>query len=168
MTTAKRNWLIGALVVSVALNLAVAGFVGAKWAMRGAYSGHGSSISGFNRRAAFATLNEEQHTKIRSLWKSERKNFRSDFKAMRKSRRELRDLLSAAELDEAAIAKAFDIMAAQNEKIHMALQQVFIKVARALPAEDRKKFFTEGMKRHKKRHKKDWKKNNAPDQKATQ
>jgi uncharacterized membrane protein len=148
MTTAKRNWLIGALVVSLALNLAVAGFVGSKWLTRGIYGG-GSSISGFNRRAAFATLDEDQHKQIRSLWKSERKNFRSDFKTMRKTRRELRDLLSAAELDETAIAKTFDMLALQNEKIHTALQDIFLKVAKTLPPEDRQKFFTEGMKRKK-------------------
>lgn len=168
MTTAKRNWLIGALMVSVALNLAVAGFVGTKWLTRGAYGGGGSSISGFNRRAAFATLNEEQSKQIRALWKSERKNFRGDFKAMRKTRRELRDLLSAAELDEAAITETFNQLAAQNEKIHTALQQVFVKVAKALPAEDRQKFFTEGMKRRKRGHKRDWKKNQPSDQPAPQ
>ncbi len=151
MKTAKSKWMLAALLISVAINLSIAGFVGAQWFRHSGFGPQQASMM-FDRRAALSTLEEAERKEINQIWKSHRPELKEKLRDFRKSKNALSRLLSSQEMDEDAINSAFVTMNTQRNAVEGTLYSALLETAQALPPDDRKKFFWRGFKRWKSRH----------------
>ncbi|OUR80708.1 hypothetical protein A9Q83_00240 [Alphaproteobacteria bacterium 46_93_T64] len=151
MKTVKSKWMLIALLVSVAINLSIAGFVGAQWFRHSGMRASQTSLM-FDRRAALSTLEDTEKKNINQIWKAHRPELKEKLRNFRHSKRTLSKLLSANHVDEATINAAFAEMAEHRNKVEGTLYSALLETAQALPPEKRKKFFWRGFKRWKNRH----------------
>lgn len=152
MAISRPRILSIALIVSLAVNVIVGGFITAQWLGFGA----GQTRPGgplFNHRAAMSILEQGPQENVRKIWKARREVLRPYFKDYGQSRRHLAELLGAEKLDEDAINIAYSDMLAKRLQIEEMLKISLLEFANALPADQRAMFFNEGFRKHKK-HKK--------------
>lgn len=148
---AKSKLLVIALTVSLAVNVAVAGFVAAQWFRHGGPPRMQTGLM-FDRHAAFSVLDDVGKQQIGEIWLENRPLVRSGFKNYRQAKRHLSNLLSAQDLDREAIGKAhLEMMNGRNE-IEKTLTATLLKSAELLPPETRVEFFKTGFQRWKSRH----------------
>ncbi|MFA5122091.1 periplasmic heavy metal sensor [Zavarzinia sp.] len=140
--TVDRRWFIGlivALVVSLGANLVVAGIVVAhRWVPPPPppFALGGPSAT----EGLFGQLSPEGRDVVRETMRATRKELRDEFLALRESRKQVKALLEADPLDQAALAAALDHMNAQNAAIQARYQRAFVEVASKLSVEDRRRF----------------------------
>lgn len=153
---AKSKLLIVALVTSLAVNLAIVGFVGAQWLKHGGKPGPQIGLT-FDRHAAFAVLDEKKKKQVKEIWRQHRPDIRSNFLEYRHAKRLLSSLLTAEELDKDAIEAAHEAMLNERNEIEKILNMTLIETAEILPPEKRELFFKTGFQRWQSRHHGGWK-----------
>ena len=151
MKTVKSKWMLGALLVSLAINLSIAGFVGAQWFRHSGFGPPQASLM-FDRRAALSTLEEKERKEINRIWRSHRPELKEELRGFRKTKNSLSRLLSAEDVDEDAIKSVFSKMNSHRSAVENTLYSALLQTAQALPSENRQKFFWRGFKRWKNHH----------------
>lgn len=145
--TGKR--LAIALVASLALNLFLAGTLGAILA-----TGDGDRHrprGPFDLRGASYEVSRESREQIRALWRQNRDEIRPKFRALHDSRRRVRDLLTAeGEIDRAALDAAMAELHRNSTEVHTALYRFMLRVGDRLSPEERRRFFRAAL--HEPRH----------------
>ena len=144
MIISKSRILSIALVISLAVNVIIGGFLAAQWIDHG----WGKKRPGgyfFDRRAAAETLGKEQKEKLEKIWEEQRDVMRPYFRKFGDARRKLAELLTAETLDLTAINAAYADIAAAQAEIQNLLQASLLEIAKSLPAEERAAFFKEGF-----------------------
>ncbi|MDF2366258.1 periplasmic heavy metal sensor [Sneathiella sp.] len=152
MKTSRQKLLSAALILSVAINIIIGGFVITQWIDHGPGKRHGDRFH-FDRRAAVTVLDERQQEELEDLWKERRKNIRPYFKEFRDYREKLAELYSAEELDLVAINQTYADMTAKQLQIESYMQASMLELAKSLPDDKRAAFFKEGFQSQKKRFK---------------
>ncbi|MEH6545125.1 MAG: periplasmic heavy metal sensor, partial [Sneathiella sp.] len=143
MAISRPKILSIALIVSLAVNVIVGGFITAQWLGYGATNARSGGPL-FNHRAAMSVLEQEPQENVRKIWKARRETLRPYFKDYGQSRRQLAELLGAENLDEEAVNMAYSDMLAKRMQIEEMLRVSLLEFANALPADQRAKFFNEG------------------------
>ncbi len=152
MKISRQKFLSAALILSVAVNILIGGFVATQWIDRGPDKRHGDRFH-FDRRAATAVLDDKQREALKDLWKERRSNIRPYFKEFREYRNRLAELFSAEELDLVAINQTYADMIAKQLQIESYMQASMLDLAKSLPDDKRAAFFKEGFHPPKKRFK---------------
>jgi len=152
MAASRSRILSVALVVSMAVNVVIGGFVAAQWYDHG-FDKKRSRGATFDRHAAMDILPDSQRMEVRKIWEVRRKILRPHFREYGQSRRQLAALLSAEMLDEAAIDAAYVDMITKRIQIEELLKISLLQFAKSLPPEQRAAFFKEGFHAHKKHRK---------------
>jgi uncharacterized membrane protein len=146
MTTAARRRIFQViLLVSLAVNLGLIGFLGGQWLTHG---GHGGppGIS-FNPHAAFKTLPTEDEALVREIWQRHRPEFSRNFRQMRQARREVKDLLMTEPLDRQAIDLRQAQISGYRQEIDAIVGRTLLETAETLPPHRRRAFFEAGFAR---------------------
>ncbi|MCR9214059.1 MAG: periplasmic heavy metal sensor [Proteobacteria bacterium] len=145
MPASRSRILSVALIVSVAVNLIIGGFVAAQWYDYG-FGKKRPKGTIFDRHAAMDVLKDDQRDQARKIWKDRRSLLKPHFKAYHQTRQQLASLLGAEALDESAINATYSDMIAKRMEIEGLLKQSLLEFARSLPPEQRAAFFAEGFK----------------------
>ncbi|MCF8467601.1 MAG: periplasmic heavy metal sensor [Sneathiella sp.] len=154
MTISRPKILSIALIISLAVNVIIGGFVTAQWIDRGwEKQRHGGYH--FDRRAAVAVLDETQKEKLQKIWKAQRDVIRPYFREFGQARQKLADLFGAPTLDLTAVNETYSNMVATQMQIENLLQASLLEMAKALPDDQRAAFFKEGFRPPKKHPKPD-------------
>lgn len=151
MMTTKIKWLIGILVVSLGVNIFVAGIMLGKGAksrpvMRGGDPGIEFNIRRFSRH-----LGDEDRAKVREILRSERSALGNRYRDIKAGERRIRDLLSEPTVNKAALAEALDKHGEMVENMHKPMRRVMIEVIADLDMETRQKMAKDMFKRGKRR-----------------
>ncbi len=154
MATRKSKLLITALTVSLAVNIAIASFIGMQWYLHGG-APRGSAGLTFDRSAAFSVLDDQEKKLAGKIWRDHRSEMRSNIKEYRQAKKHLSSLLTSKELNKEAIEKAHKEMIEDRNKIEMVLNTTLLNTAEILPPKSREKFFKNGFQRWKSRHRRD-------------
>ncbi|MCC3304185.1 periplasmic heavy metal sensor [Sneathiella sp. HT1-7] len=144
MKISRQKFLSAALILSVAVNILIGGFVVTQWIDLGPDKRHGDRFH-FDRHAAVAVLDDKQREELKDFWKERRKNIRPYFKEFREYRDRLAELFSAKELDLVAINQTYADMIAKQLQIESYMQASMLELAKSLPDGDRAAFFKEGF-----------------------
>ncbi len=149
MPASRSRILSVALIVSVAVNLIIGGFVAAQWYDYG-FGKKRSKGTIFDRHAAMDVLKDDHRDQARKIWKERRRLLKPHFRAYHQTRQQLAQLLGAEVLDEVAINAAYTDMIAKRMEIEGMLKQSLLEFARSLPPDQRAAFFAEGFRSPKK------------------
>jgi uncharacterized membrane protein len=144
MKISRQKFLSAALILSVAVNILIGGFLITQWLDRGPGKRHGDRFH-FDRHAAVAVLNDEERETLKEFWKERHRNIRPYFKEFRSYRERLADLFSADELDFVAINQTYADMIAKQLQIESFMQASMLELAKSLPEDKRAAFFKEGF-----------------------
>lgn len=155
MKISRQKLLSAALILSLAVNIIIGGFVITQWIDHGAGKRHGGKFH-FNRHAAVSVLNDSQREELEQFWKERRRNIRPYFKEFRDYRLNLAKLFSAEELDLVAINQTYSDMIAKQLQIESYMQASMLELVKKLPGDKRAAFFEEGFQSSRKgaKHKK--------------
>lgn len=130
------RWMWIALIVSLGLNLLVAGVVAsAAWHLRGGGFGHGGRITGF-----IETLPPERSQVLRQIVENSRQTIRPLRQEMRQERREAARLFAAEPLDSQALSGAGARLADLEMRLRQAYGQLMTELADKMTAEERRAF----------------------------
>ena len=140
-----KRWVYITLFGSLALNLFLAGVIvaGLFW-----HGGHHHRRGPFNMRHAYTVLTPASQTKAKAIWQANRKAFFEKIREVRAARREVRSLLREDKPDIAKIEAAIGKVGKIRREIHNLVRGIVKKVADALPAAERVKFYRAVLKRH--------------------
>ena len=157
MRISRQKLLSAALVLSVAVNILIGGFVAAQWIDHGPGKPTRQDRFHFDRRAAIASLDEKQQEQFKQLWKDRHSKLRPYFKEFRQYREKLAERFSAETLDLVAIKQTYADMVSKQIQIESLLQATMLELAKTLPEDMRAAFFKEGFRPLKKspKHKKE-------------
>lgn len=129
------RWMWIVLVLSVALNMIVAGMAVA--AMLHFHKGHGGKA----RLARYIeTLPAERRDKLASALEAHRDRVRPLRRSLRRARRRARDAFTADPLDRDALVKAYEEIAAARIALTRARQQWLPQLAEMLTLEERQRY----------------------------
>ncbi|MGE0211419.1 MAG: periplasmic heavy metal sensor [Parvibaculaceae bacterium] len=136
----RARWLMPALVVSLALNLLVAGMFVADY-MRPEPRGRGGtpSFSEILPRSFFRELPDERRAEFRSVFRKNRPAFREDRQALRDSALAVADRLSAQPFDDAATRAAIDAYGNRSRELIDLGMTVANEIVAGLTPEERLK-----------------------------
>jgi uncharacterized membrane protein len=140
-----KRWIYIGLFVSLALNLFLAGVIGAHvfW-----QRGHHPHRGPFNIRHAYSVLKPADQTKAKAIWAANRQAFFEKIKEIRKARRAVRQLLQDDATDYKKVEAAITNVSNKRHEIHKLVRGVVQKIAASLPATERMKFYRAALKRH--------------------
>lgn len=144
--TAKRRWPTVLLVVSLAANLLLVGFLfGSEHRLRGGDRAMGPPHSqiGHFLRTAEADRRSELAPLARGYWRDSR----SSMKALRKARRALNTAIAAEPLDEAQIEAAMSQVDNALLQTSKTSQRAMLPLIRVLQPAERKRFAASGRHR---------------------
>lgn len=144
MKISRQKLLSAALILSVAVNILIGGFVIAQWIDHGPGKRHGGKFH-FDRHAAVSVLDESQREELEEFWKERRQNIRPYFKEFRDYRQNLAKLFSAEELDLVAINQTYSDMIAKQLQIESYMQAAMLELVKKLPGDKRAAFFEKGF-----------------------
>ena len=119
------------LVISLALNFFLAGWIGARFVH--GFDGHPRwSITRLVR-----DLPDDQKQAVMAIFESQRDQIRSVMDDMHDTRREIADLLMAEDYDRKAVAKALAKLRADSAAMQESMHAAFLEAAADLPPEAR-------------------------------
>ncbi len=152
----KRNWVKYLLIVSLGLNLIVAGLmVGAK------VSGHGPhkrvGMPGFGMRGFVQALPRDKRAELRAQFRDNRSKMRANGKAMHKSMDTIRAVIAMQPFDAEALHTAFTNQRAQVTSVTQDAQDAFVKIIADMSDAERAEFaenLNKQQLRHREKHKK--------------
>ena len=136
-----RHLLGIALLVSIGVNVLLAGIVIGRWVDHGP---HGDGISRFDREAAREALSPEARAIADAVWERHKPGLRDKFKAVKAARNAVEALLRADEVDRATLEAAQAEMTARWAEARAEIARGITEVALALPADQRKTYFKAG------------------------
>ena len=139
-----RRLLGIALLVSIAVNVLLAGIVIGRWVDHGAHPGS----SRFDREAAREALSPEARTVVDQIWERHQASVRDKFKAAKEARRDFEALLQADVVDRAALDQAQAEMSARWAEARAEMSRSMTELALALSPDDRKAYFERGRRPH--------------------
>jgi uncharacterized membrane protein len=152
MRTQKR--LAITLFVSIALNLFLAGMLTTLLIRSDGFGDRdGRKFGRFDRDAAMAVLSENSRDKVQSIWRNDMSGMREEAKARRGLRREMHEILVADNFDRARFETTSRSYHEKSAKMHTAMSKAIAETAAVLSSDERKKYFSISMRKHKKRHK---------------
>ncbi len=134
----ERRWIIGlglALTLSLAANLLVAG-VTISNRLDGHRPGFGGGVGGRNFEALFARLSPAARDQLSERFQALKPERQEDYRAIRKARAAIGQLIAAEPLDRAALEAQFAIIESRSAAMQQRLNRAFIDGVSALaPAE---------------------------------
>ncbi|WP_339714379.1 periplasmic heavy metal sensor [uncultured Sneathiella sp.] len=159
MRISRQKILSAALVLSVAVNLIIGGFLITQWIDHGGDKRRHGKFH-FDRKEAVSILDEKEQEKFRQLWKDNRGSLRPFFREFRQHRETLAELFSAETLDLVAINQTYADMIATQIQIESFIQASMIELAKSLPEDKRAAFFEKGFE-----HREKWRNSKKGDEK---
>ncbi|WP_373086066.1 periplasmic heavy metal sensor [Sneathiella sp.] len=154
MTMSKSRILSLALIVSLAVNVIIGGFIATQWIDYGMGKKHHGGYH-FDRRAAVATLGDKEKGEFQEIWDTRRDLLRPYFRDYGQNRQKLAELFSADTLNLAEIEATFSSMIDTQMQIEKLLHVTLLEIAKTLPPDHREAFFKEGYRSLKKHRKAD-------------
>ncbi len=130
-----NRWLIGGLVVSLVVNLALAGFIAGRMTRDFAPMPGLDPLVGMGRLVRF--LDEDRRREVAGDFWSKRREFRQGARAIREAQREVAAAVTANPFDEAALRKALADFRDQLGSSHAESHEMFITIAARLTEEER-------------------------------
>lgn len=130
----RGHWFKVALVLSLALNLAVGGYVVGR-----AFHGDGRMGGHVGLQEFVRDLSPEGRAIVRDIAREQLRPLRAEKRAMQDLRIRIHDMLTAETVDIEEIDMAFAQLRRHNDIIHNATHAATIEVIRRLPAEERQK-----------------------------
>ena len=139
-----KRWVYIGLFASLALNLFLAGVIvaGLFW-----HGGHHHRRGPFNIRHAYTVLTPASQTKAKAIWQANRSAFFAKIREVRAARRDVRALLREDNPDVAKVEAAIAKVGRIRREIHDMVRGIVKKIADALPAAERVKFYKAVLKR---------------------
>lgn len=129
LTGRTGTWVVVAVVVSVCLNLLLAGMlVGGRW-----HDGHGRGPFG-----PMSNMPDEAKSIAKSVFDSHKVEFDSRRDAVQQARMKVAELLKAEPIDQAQLNQALSELLQQSQAMQQFGHQVMIEVAQKLPPEVRR------------------------------
>lgn len=154
----RRRGLWIALIASLAVNVFLVGWVASSWVYGPRFLPHprmsastGSPFS-FQHRRAVRALERDEREAANKLWRENFAELRARAQALREAHIAMRTAFAADQADAKSLG---DAVAAFREKANAMFDQVnatLLKIAAALPAEQRKAYFNAGFPRPRMRH----------------
>jgi len=146
----KVKWLVGVLVVSLLVNVFVFGsMLGNE--LHKKERRHQSPPIDFNLKKFGKFLSKEDHKKVRSLVKAQRKDLGVSYRSLRKTEKTIVELISAEVVDREALEKALKDRGEQVQKLHTPLQNVFLEMVTELDYDTRKKLADDLFRDHRRK-----------------
>ena len=136
--TRLMKWLAGGLAVSLAVNLFFAGFIAARSMMPDRHIAE-RQLPAFNLRRYAGALPEKAQADLRQKFRKEKHQLATYYQDIRNAREELRALLTAEHLDEAAIRGKFTEIRAMETAMEERVQTLIVANLKNLDPEARKK-----------------------------
>lgn len=146
MKLGKRHVLGLVLLVSLGLNVLLGGMMIGHWASDGPRQWGRGGSSEFDRQAAREALSPASQKIVDENWTRHGAKLRDAFKAVREARQEIQRVLTADQLDRAALEAAQAALAARWDVARTEMAAGLTDLALALPPEERKLYFTAGAK----------------------
>ena len=140
---ASRRWA-WLLVGSLALNLFLAAVIGVHMLPKDRPS---ARVGPIDRTAAAEVLPEGDRTRIDAIWAAHEDALRGALRGFRQAKRDVETALYADPFDATALTQAHDALAAQSGAAREAYEALVIDIAKAMPAELRRKYFEAGQRR---------------------
>ncbi|MEX1037024.1 MAG: periplasmic heavy metal sensor [Sneathiella sp.] len=159
MRISRQKFLSAALVLSVAVNIIIGGFLVTQWIDHDGDKRRHDRFH-FDRKAAISVLDEKEQEKIQQLWKDNRGSLRPFFREFRQHRETLAELFSAEPIDLVAINQTYADMIATQIQIESFFQASMVELAKTLPEDKRAAFFEKGF-----QYRKEWRKSEKGDKK---
>lgn len=154
----RRRGLWIALIASLAVNVFVVGWVASSWVYGSRFLPHpraaasaGSPFS-FQHRRALRALSGDQRETANKVWRENFAELRTRALALRQAHIDMRTAFGADQADAKTLG---DAVAAFREKANALFDHAnatLLKIAAALPAEQRKAYFNAGFPRPRNRH----------------
>ncbi|RMD88632.1 MAG: periplasmic heavy metal sensor [Alphaproteobacteria bacterium] len=140
----SRKWLVAALVASIILNIFFAAFLVGRsvWhdGGRHRHAHHGETLTmRLELKALGATLSGEARRALGDSMRARRDEVLPRIAAIHEARREIIRLLSAPELDEAALRAAFDRLAEGLVALQRPLEETILEAATRMTPEERRR-----------------------------
>ena len=144
------RWMWIVLVLSVAINMVVAGMALATWLHF--RKGHGPGHSRFARFVE--TLPVDRRGDVRRMLENHRDRIRPLRRTLRRARRQARDAFAAEPFDREALIKAYADVANARIALTRVRQELFPKLADELTVEERRAYLRNQRRgpRHRRRH----------------
>jgi len=135
----KIKWLMVFLALSLAVNIFIGGVMLGKEFRPTPSRDHGRAAIGFNIKRFQAYLTKAEKRKIREILADQRQDLADHYHAIREGETLIKSLISAKEVDRAALLEALENHAALMRQIHAPLQRVIMEVMAELDQETRQK-----------------------------
>ena len=145
--TAKIKWLVAILVVSLSANIFVAGIMLGKGFRDGPRVRGGDPVVDFNIKRFGKYLGKDERKKIRKILHDQRGELGGRFHEVKISKRRIKQLIAAKEVDREALLEALESHAALMQKMHEPMQRVMMEVIAELDFETRLKVAEDMFKR---------------------
>lgn len=145
MRLGKRHVLGLILLASLGLNVLLGGLMIGHWAGDGPRHG-GRGSPGFDRHAARETLPPTSQKLADEIWSRHEAKLRDAFKGVREARRRIQEVLTADQLDRAALEAAQAELGARWDVARAEMAAGLMELAVALPPEQRRLYFKSGAK----------------------
>ena len=143
----SRGWMWPSLVLSLALNLLLAGLIGGSLYSARKWSGWGDAGPG-NLLAFTTTLAPERRQEIWTTIVPERRALRPFRQEAQQARNEMFRILAAEPFDKAAYIAAHRRVLDVESKARQTAEGMFAKIAEMLTPEERRDYLTWRAKRH--------------------
>jgi len=142
--SSKMKWLVAALVVSVGLNLFVAGvWIGRELSGGPERRAGAPARMDFNIRRLASYLPEAEQRQLRRLMKDHRRSMKATFKGMRVSEKRIRTLMLAETVDREALKAALDEHEQVARQLQGPVKSIILDVVAKLDRETRQKIADE-------------------------
>jgi uncharacterized membrane protein len=148
----KKSWMKYLLIVSLGLNLAIAGLViGAKMGGHGGpRGGHAKYAGGTGMHVLMRSLPDSKRGEVRKYFHEKRDKIRANGDAMRNSLISISTAISARPFDENALTTAFAEQRTHITAVTQDAQKSFVAIIAGM-SDDERAEYVENMKEH--RHK---------------
>jgi uncharacterized membrane protein len=148
----RRRALWIALFASLAVNVFLIGWISSSWiADAPRVPSPRGERSDFSIRAARTAVGEDQRRIADRIWRERRSETRVHVKNLREAKLELRRVLTADQLDAAALEQAVANLRARGDTTIERLTTTLVLISKELAPEARKAFFTAGFTRNTRR-----------------
>ena len=132
----RNKWLIGGLVLSLVVNLALAGFVAGRLTRDFAPLPGLDPMVGVGRLVRF--LDDDRRREVAADFRSKRREFRKTARAIRAAQREVSAAVAREPFDEAALRAALADFRERLEGAHADSHEMFVTMAARLTPEERR------------------------------
>lgn len=139
--TARKpiNWLVVALIASLAVNLLIVGAVGARWFVSPGPERYARLTQAqLIPRDFFRDLDRARRSELLSVFKAQDKQIRNGRRAVKAQVMELADALEAEPFDQARVKSAVEGFTAKSEALFLTGSEAALAVIDQLTPEERK------------------------------